>query len=322
MSIVCSGSVAFDYLMKFPGYFKDHIIPEKLDKISLSFLVDEMTRRPGGTATNICYSLALLKQKPYLFAAVGEDFAEYRERLLSLGVNCDYAKVIPGKFTASCFINTDLSSSQIVSFYTGAMANSDELHLSDAIDAGVNVDLFLISPSDPKAMITYVRQCREDGIPYAFDPSQQLVRMTKDMIRSGIRGAKFLFSNEYEYDLIKKHGDLTDKEIEDMVYCRVTTQGKSGALIKVEGQEYKVPIYPARRRADPTGVGDSFRAGFLCGYLHNLDWDLCGRMGALASTYALEQNGPQSHKYTPKQFAERFRKVWDDKGALDVLLKE
>ena len=322
MSIVCSGSVAFDYLMKFPGYFKDHIIPDKLDKISLSFLVDEMTRRPGGTATNICYSLALLKQKPYLFAAVGEDFEEYRERLVASGVNCDYAKVIPGKFTASCFINTDISNSQIVSFYTGAMANSGELQLSDVIDAGVSVDLFLISPSDPKAMIDYVRQCEEDSIPYAFDPSQQLVRMTKDMIRTGIRGAKFLFCNEYEYDLIKKHGEFTDKDIQDLVYCRVTTRGKSGAVINVEGKEYKVPVYPARRRADPTGVGDAFRSGFLSGYMHGLDWETCGRMGALASTYVLEQNGPQSHKYTPKQFVDRYRKVWDDQGALDQFLED
>jgi len=205
MSIVCSGSVAYDYLMRFPGYFRDQILPDHLDSISLSFLVDDMVRLQGGVAPNVCYSLALLGEKPILFAAVGEDFDQYRKWLEERGVDCRFARVIPGKFTASFFSNTDLANAQIASFYTGAMKNSADLKVSELKDE--KVDLFLISPSDPDAMIGYAWQCKELGIPFGFDPSQQIVRMNREMIREGLDGAKFLFCNEYEFELLKKHSE-------------------------------------------------------------------------------------------------------------------
>lgn len=317
MSIVCSGSVAYDYLMRFPGYFKDHLLPEHLDKISLSFLVDEMTKLQGGIAPNIGYSLALLGQKPILFAAVGEDFGDYRQWLTDHGVDCTFARVIPGKFTASFFVNTDLANAQIASFYTGAMANSDDIKLSE-LDKS-DVDLFIISPSDPSAMISYAKQAKALGIPYAFDPSQQIVRMNKAQLREGIDGAKFLFCNEYEFELLKKHSEWSESEILEKVEIAVVTLGEEGSRILADGAEILVPIYPAERIADPTGVGDAYRSGFLTGYYKGLSLELCGKMGALVSTYVLEQVGTQAHSYTIDAFRARFRERWDDQGALDTL---
>lgn len=317
MSIVCSGSVAFDYLMRFPGYFKDHLLPEHLDKVSLSFLCEEMTKLQGGIAPNISYSLALLGQKPVLFAAVGEDFGDYRKWLVAHGVDCGFARVIPGKFTASFFANTDLSNAQIATFYTGAMANSSELKLSE-LDKD-SVDLFIISPCDPDAMIGYARQAKQLGIPYAFDPSQQIVRMNGEMIREGIDGAKFLFCNEYEYELLKKHSGWSEEEIAAKVEVMVITLGENGSRVLSRSAEIHVPIFPTAQIADPTGVGDAFRSGFLTGYYKGLDLETCGKMGALVSTYVLEQVGTQSHHFTIDEFKARFRTLWDDQGKLDVL---
>lgn len=318
MSIVCSGSVAYDYLMKFPGYFKDHILPEHLNAISLSFLVDDMVRLEGGVAPNICYSLALLGEKPLLFAAVGEDFESYRVKLEKEGIDCRFARVIPGKYTASFFANTDLSNAQIASFYTGAMANSADIKLSELKDE--KVDIFLVSPSDPDAMLGYVRQCKELGYPCAFDPSQQIVRMNKDMIREGIEGCKFLFCNEYEYELLKKHSGMSEQEIKDSVYCVINTLGENGSRILVEGKEYDIPVFPPQAIVDPTGVGDAFRSGFFVGYFHGLSWETCGKMGSLASAYVLEQNGTQAHHYTKESFVKRFRTIWDDQQELNKIL--
>ncbi|HOG60955.1 MAG TPA: carbohydrate kinase family protein [Flexilinea sp.] len=318
MSIVCSGSVAYDYLMRFPGYFRDQILPDHLDSISLSFLVDDMVRLQGGVAPNVCYSLALLGEKPILFAAVGEDFDQYRKWLEERGVDCRFARVIPGKFTASFFSNTDLANAQIASFYTGAMKNSADLKVSELKDE--KVDLFLISPSDPDAMIGYARQCKELGIPFGFDPSQQIVRMNREMIREGLDGAKFLFCNEYEFELLKKHSEWSEEEVLDRVDCAVITFGEKGSRIYADGSVTTVPVYPPERIVDPTGVGDAYRSGFLTGYYKGLDWELCGKMGALASTYVLEQKGTQSHRYDRVTFIERFRKLWDDGGRLDCLL--
>ncbi|MCK5316135.1 MAG: carbohydrate kinase family protein, partial [Anaerolineales bacterium] len=202
MDIVLTGSVAFDYLMSFPGYFRDHILPEKLESISLSFLVDSMVRQRGGTAPNIAYTLALLGQRSHLFATVGEDFEEYRQWLDSKGVDTTWARVIPGVYTASFFCNTDRSNAQIASFYPGAMAHAAELSLREL--EGNPPDLVVISPNDPEAMRKYVMECQELGYPYLYDPSQQIVRLDCDDLREGIEGALALFVNDYEFALIQK----------------------------------------------------------------------------------------------------------------------
>jgi len=325
MNIVLTGSVAYDYIMTFPGYFRDHILPDHLDSISLSFLVDSMVRLRGGIAPNIAYTLALLGEHPHLFATVGEDFEEYRSWLEQNGIDASGVRVIPGVYTASFFANTDRANAQIASFYPGAMAYAAELSLHDALD--YRPDLVVISPNDPVAMNSYVKECQELGIPYVYDPSQQIVRLSAEELKRGIEGALALFVNEYEYALIQKAthvnpevllGSLTSHENTFMV----VTQGEDGARIDTKDASVHVPVVPPEQIVDPTGIGDAFRGGFLAGYSHGVDWETCGRMGALAATYCLEQRGTQGHSYTPAEFLARFRKFFDDEGKLDYLVDE
>lgn len=318
MSLVITGSVAFDYLMTFPGYFRENILPDQLDKISLSFLVDTMTRQRGGIAPNIAYSLALLGEKPLVLATAGEDFEEYRAWLESHGIDTRYTKIVPGKFTASFFVNTDLENNQIASFYTGAMADAVSLSLHE-LKKG-EADYVIISPNDPVAMKKYVDECIELGIPYLFDPSQQVARNPHEDLRKGAQNAHAIFCNEYEFELLQKHTELCAEDMEGCVKLLVVTMGEKGARIKSAGKEYLIPIVPAERIADPTGVGDAFRGGFLRGYRLGLDLQTCGQMGALAATYCLEQKGTQNHFYTPVEFVQRYRKHFNDQGALDILL--
>ena len=319
MSIVCTGSIAYDYLMTFPGYFLDHFLPGRLDKISLSFLVDSMVRQRGGTGPNIAYTLALLGEQPLLVGTVGEDFTDYRVWLESKGVDTRFVREIPGKYTASFFANTDLSNNQIATFYTGAMANAAEISMLELVDQ--HPEVVVISPNDPKAMDQYVAQCKELNIPYLYDPSQQIVRVDPQELRRGVDGAAGLFVNDYEFELLQKHTGLTENQILSMVEFMVVTHGKDGAIIYVEGEEYRIPTVPPEKIVDPTGVGDAFRGGFLRGYQLGLDWQTCGQMGALAATFCLEQRGTQSHSYTPAEFVARYRTCFHDGGAMDVLLR-
>ncbi len=318
MNIVLTGSVAYDYLMKFPGYFRDHILPEKLQQISLSFLVESMVVHRGGVAPNIAYTMALLGETPHVMATVGEDFENYRAWLESKGVDTAAMKVIPGVFTASFFANTDLSNSQISSFYPGAMAYAGQLSFRN-LGSG-QPDLVVISPNDPQAMDQYVDECKELGYAYLYDPSQQLARVGAEVIRHGIQGARALFVNEYEFGLVKKLTGMDVPDVLKYVQFLVVTCGEEGANIYVGGQEYKVPVVPPQQIADPTGMGDAFRGGFLTGYAHHFDWETCGRMGALAATYCLEAPGPQAQSYTLAEFIARFRQHFDDQGKLDELV--
>lgn len=319
MSIVCTGSIAYDYLMSFPGYFRDNILPEHLDKISVSFLVDDMVRQRGGTAPNIAYSLALLGERPILMGTVGRDFDDYDAWLTRKGVDTSCVKVIPELFTASFFANTDRSNAQICSFYTGAMSRAAELSILDVLP---RPQIVIISPNDPGAMDKYVIECRENGIPYLYDPGQQVVRSDPSELRRGVEGAHSLFVNEYEYELLQKHTHLTQEEILRLVDVLVVTLGENGAAIYAGGRRYTVPAVTPAQILDPTGVGDAFRAGFVSGETHGLDWETCGRIGALAASYCLETRGPQEHAYTPAEFVARYRENFDDHGVLNVLLSK
>ena len=319
MAIAITGSVAYDYLMSFPGYFRQQILPEKLDKISLSFLVDTMVRQRGGIAPNIAYSLALLGEKPMLLATVGEDFEDYRCWLEAQGIDTRHVKKISGKYTASFFANTDLENNQIASFYTGAMADAAQLSISDFSQG--EVDYVVISPNDPGAMKKYVEECRKLGIPYLFDPSQQVARNAHEDLREGVEGAHSLFVNEYEFELLQKHTGISAKQMINKISLVVVTCGEKGANIYSGGQKYNIPIVPAEKIADPTGVGDAFRGGFLRGYRLGLDLQTCGQMGAMAATYCLEQKGTQNHHYRPVDFIQRYRQHFDDQGKLDVLIQ-
>jgi len=320
MAIICTGSIAYDYLMSFPGHFKDHIIPEKLDSISLSFLVDSMVKQRGGTAPNIAYTMALLGETPKLMGTVGEDFEDYGSWLEKQGVDISLVKRIEGVFTASFFANTDLSNNQIASFYTGAMAYSKDLSLRDI---GITKDdLVVISPNDPTAMCKYSSECKNLGIPYLYDPGQQVVRNEPSEIKEGILHAQSLFINDYEYELIQKHTGMNDADIRAAVDYVVITLGERGSDIRVKDEEYHIPVVEEAEKADPTGVGDAFRGGFLRGKMLGFDWQTCGQMGSLAATYCLEKRGTQNHRYTRVEFVQRYRKHFDDGGALDALIED
>lgn len=319
MKIVLTGSVAYDYLMTFPGYFREHFLADKLDQISLSFLVETMTLRRGGVAPNIGYTLALLGGKPQLMATVGEDFEDYRQWLENKGIDTSLAKVVPGVFTASFFANTDRSNAQIASFYPGAMAFASQL--SFRTWQGERPDLVVISPNDPGAMNQYVQECAELGIPYFYDPSQQIVRLDAASLRKGVESCQALFVNDYEYGLIEKATGLDIQSILNYAAFVVVTRGENGADIYTRAGEIHIPVVPAALIVDPTGVGDAFRGGFLAGYQRGWGLELCGQIGALAATYCLEQAGPQSHHYTTQEFVARFRLYYEDQGQLDALFE-
>lgn len=323
MKILLTGSIAFDYLMAFPGYFREHILPDHLDSISLSFLVESMVRMRGGIAPNIAYTLALLGERPYLWATVGEDFEDYRAWLNSNGIDTSGVRAIQGEFTASFFVNTDRANNQIASFYPGAMAYASQLSLHELEEN--RPDLVVISPNDPAAMMSYVHECKEMGLAYVFDPSQQIVRLTGQDLCDGIMGALALFVNHYECALIQKMTGLEPKDILNAPDARsdafiVITSGKEGATIYTRESEVHVPIVAAEQIIDPTGVGDAFRGGFLTGYAHELDFATCGQIGVLAATYCIEQRGPQGQSYTVEEFINRFRHHFDDGHKLDVLI--
>lgn len=316
MNIVITGSIAFDYLMTFPGQFEEHILPDQLDRISLSFLVDRLIRMPGGVAANIAYTLALLGENPRVMATVGPDYAEHAAWLEERGVDVSLLKTIPELFTASFFVNTDQTNAQIASFYPGAMQRARDLSFTKLED---RPDLAVVSPNEPSAMIAYCKECSELGIDYFFDPSQQIVRLSAEDILEGLAGAKALFCNEYEFGLItEKTGENTGSLL-DMVDFIVVTQGESGTdLIDGDGTKH-IPVINTQKIVDPTGVGDSFRGGFLKGYAHELPLQRCAEMGAVAATFCLESEGPQSHSFDWPTFLKRYRQHFDDEGMLDSI---
>ena len=319
MKIALTGSIAYDYLMSFPGHFKEHLLADKLESISLSFLVDKMVKRRGGIGPNIGYTMALLGGDPVLFSTVGQDFDEYQAWLEDVGVDTRGVQVIEDEFTASFFATTDRDNCQIASFYPGAMSHAAQVKLSDW--DGDPLDLVVISPTDPIAMNDYIAEADRLNLPYVYDPSQQTVRLSGEELRKGVEGAYALFVNYYEFCLIEKHTGLSLAEIQDLVEILVITKGEDGSLIYSGGEEIEVEIVPPGAIIDPTGVGDAYRGGFLTGLSYQLELALCAKIGALAACYCLETDGPQSHFYTPGEFVNRFRQHFDDQGRLDILLK-
>ncbi len=317
MTVVVTGSIAYDYIMSFPGRFRDHILPENLDNLSLSFLVDSMTRRRGGCAPNIAYSLRLLGIPVRIMATAGQDFEEYRRWLERHGVDVSWIRIYPDEFTASFFVSTDQENNQIASFYTGAMARARELsfhemNLSD-------VDLVVISPNDPEAMRRYVRECAALRLPMMYDPSQQIVRLDATDIVEGIEAADIVICNDYEYTLIQRKTGLSDADLVTRAGVLVVTEGERGSSIYVEGRKISIPPAPPRRVVDPTGVGDAYRAGLIAGRLLGFSWEVAGRLGSLAATYALEHAGPQEHYYTLEEFTARYVDTFGPAPELDRL---
>jgi adenosine kinase len=302
MKIVVTGSIAYDYLMSFPGKFTEHFLPEHMNRVSLSFLVDTMDKRRGGCAPNIAYTLALLGERPLLMATAGEDFGEYRTWLEAAGVDTSLVKQIDGKFCASFFCSTDVDNNQIASFYTGAMADAGQLSFWGARDCG----LAIVSPNDPGAMVQYVEECRTLGIPFIFDPGQQCARMSGDELRDGVTGAAIVIVNDYELELLRQKTGLGEQEILGVAKALIVTRGEHGSSVITAGGRHDVEAVPPQRIVDPTGVGDAFRGGLMKGMALGLPYDISARMGSVAATYALEHLGGQSHAYTWEEFRTRY----------------
>ncbi len=318
MSIVVTGSFAFDYIMQFPGRFTDHILPDQLENISLSFLVDDMRKVRGGCAPNIAYSLALLGERPRLMATAGQDALAYRDWLAAHGVDTSLLRIYDDLFTASFFVNTDRDQNQIASFYAGAMARAGELSFHDV--AG-EVQIAIISPNDPAAMIKYARECRELAIPYIYDPSQQVARVDGDELITGLTGATILIVNEYEYSILHKKTGLGQAQLLKRVETIVVTKAKDGStILSRDAPPLDVPAATPRAAYDPTGVGDAYRAGLIKGLVRGYPWQVTGRLASLAAVHVLEHPGPQPQPYTLEAFAQRYRENFGPTPELADLL--
>ncbi len=306
MRIVVTGSLAYDYLMTFPGNFQDHIVPEKLHTLTVSFLVDSMRRMRGGVAGNIAYTLALLGERPRVMASAGQDFAEYRAWMEQQGIDTAAIALLQDEFTASCFINTDRLNNQILAFYPGAMTRSRDLSLHDL--ALTPDDLVVISPTDPDAMSRCASECRALGVPFLFDPGKQTPRLSGEQIRDGLYGARYLVGNEYEFGMMSRATGMSEAELIDSAPTTIVTRGAAGSSIYLRdgGDRIDVPVAAASEVLDPTGAGDAYLGGLVFGLARGLDLAACGRIAALAAAYCIEHRGGQEHRYTPDEFAERY----------------
>ncbi len=319
MRIVVTGSIATDHLMTFPGRFADSIVLDKLDKISLSFLVDELEVRRGGVAANIAFGMGMLGHNPVLVGAVGPDFADYRSWLQRHGVDTESVHVSEVRHTARFVCTTDEHANQIATFYAGAMQEARDIELGPVVERVGAVDLVLIGANDPEAMLRHTEECRYRHIPFAADPSQQLARMHGEEIRLLVDGAEYLFTNEYEAALTEKKTGWSSAEILERVGTRVTTLGPNGVRIERKGEQMlHVPVSKETHRADPTGVGDAFRAGFLAALAWGLSLQRCAQVGSMMATHVIESIGTQEYELARRSFLLRIRSAYGDQAADEI----
>lgn len=316
--IAVTGSIATDHLMVFDGVFSDSLVVDQLNKVALSFLVQDLQIRRGGVAANIAFGLANLGGAPMLVGAVGEDFVDYRSWLERHGVDCSFVRVSELLHTARFICTTDRAQAQIASFYAGAMSEAREIELAPMQAAGP-LDLVVIAPNDPEAMLRHTEECRHRGIPFAADPSQQLAWSEGDGIRRLVDGASYLFSNDYEAALISQKTGWSAQEVAGRVGVRVTTHGREGVVVERRGEAaVKVPAAQTERPADPTGVGDGFRAGFLAGLSWGMSDERCAQVGCMLATLVLETVGTQEYDLGRASFLTRLGEAYGDPVAADV----
>ena len=318
MSVIVTGSIATDYIMKYPGRFREHILIEQTGKLTVSFLVEEKQMSRGGIGPNIAYTMALLGERPRLMGTVGQDFADYRQWLELQGIDTALVVAYEGEFTATFNVITDLEHNQIASFHSGAMARGKELTYRSLNKA--DIDYVIISPHDPEGMMRNCAECRELGIRFIFDPSQQLARLNGQEVLAAMECAYALTVNDYELEVLKAKTGLDEAGILDRVALLVVTRGADGASFISRERRVDTPIAPAREILDPTGVGDAFRGGLLVGLLRGYPWEVTGRIGALAATYCLEQVGTMNHRYTAPEFVARYRETFGDAPELEDML--
>jgi len=306
--VLCTGSIAYDYILTFKGRFKDHILLDKTHILNLSFLVDDLQKRSGGVAGNYAYNLALLGCPSAVLATAGQDAAEYKTWLEEHGVDCRGLRLLDGEISATGFTTTDLDDNQLTGYYGGAMWRAGMLGLDDGPGG---IDAVIVGPNDPGAMKRLVRECRERGVPFVFDPAHQLPMMSGGDVTDGIDGAWIVIGNDYELELIQQRTGRDMDQLLDRAEMVVTTLGRHGSRITTREGSVDVPSAPAVHEADPTGAGDAYRAGLLAGLLRGMDLPSAGRVASLAATYAVEHVGTIEHLYTREEFSARCRECFD-----------
>jgi adenosine kinase len=294
VTIAVTGSIATDHLMRFPGRFSEQLLADHLQKVSLSFLVDDLVVHRGGVAGNMAFAIGALGGDAVLIGAAGMDFTDYREWLTAHGVNCDHVWISETAHTARFVCTTDTEMAQIASFYPGAMSQARHISLEKIVSAIGTPELVIVGANDPDTMFLHTDECRRLGLAFAADPSQQLARLSGDEIRKLIDGATYLFTNDYEWDLLLSKTGWTEDDVMAQVGLRVTTLGPKGVdLVSPDGACLHVDVVPEISKVDPTGVGDAFRAGFLTGRSAGLDLERSAQLGSLVAVLVLETNGTQ-----------------------------
>ncbi|WP_052852521.1 carbohydrate kinase family protein [Streptomyces avicenniae] len=322
MRIAVTGSIATDHLTAFPGRFSEQLVPGSLDTVSLSFLVDDLEIRRGGVAANITFGLGLLGYTPVLVGAAGPDFADYGAWLRGHGVDTDSVRVSRTRHTARFMCTTDTDQNQIAVFYAGAMSEARDIALSDVAARTGGLDLVLVAPDDPAAMLRHTAESRELGIPRAADPSQQLARLDAEEVRRLVGGARLLFTNAYEAALLMERTGWSERQVLDRVGTWIVTRGEAGATVRAAGAPtLTVPAVPARHVIDPTGGGDAFRAGYLAGLGRGLAPERAAQVGSALATTVLETVGTQEYKLDPAEFAARTADAYGPEAADEIMAR-
>ena len=319
MTIAVTGSIATDHLMRFPGKFSEQLLADHLQKVSLSFLVDDLVIHRGGVAGNMAYAIGVLGGDVALVGAVGQDFGEYRAWLEGVNVDCAGVAVSDTAYTARFVCTTDEDMAQIASFYPGAMSEARNIALADLVARVGQPELVIIGANDPEAMFLHTEECRTLGLAFAADPSQQLARLSGDEIRKLIDGATYLFTNDYEWDLLLQKSGWSEAEVMSQIQMRITTLGEKGVdIVGRDGTFVHVDVVPETHKADPTGIGDAFRAGFLTGRSAGLSLQRSAQLASMIATLVLEAPGPQEWTWDSTDAVRRLTEAYGAEAGAEI----
>jgi adenosine kinase len=319
VTIAVTGSIATDHLMRFPGRFAEQLLTEHLQKVSLSFLVDDLVIHRGGVAGNMAYAIGVLGGDVALVGAVGKDFDDYRSWLEAVGVDTESVLVSEDAYTARFVCTTDEDMAQLASFYPGAMSEARNISLADVVKRAGTPDLVIIGANDPDAMFLHTQECRKLGLAFAADPSQQLARLDGEQIRALIDGATYLFTNDYEWDLLLQKSGWSEAEVMNQIELRVTTLGPKGVdLVGADGTFVHVDVVPEKHRDDPTGIGDAFRAGFLTGRSAGLSLERSAQLASLVAVLVLEAPGPQEWTWDRDEAVRRLTDAYGSEAGEEI----
>jgi adenosine kinase len=312
LSALICGSIAYDNIMVFRGRFQDQILPDQIHILNVAFLVPDMRQEFGGCAGNIAYNLRLLGAEPLIMATVGRDFGRYRERLEARGLSERFIKEIPQALTAQAYITTDLDDNQITAFHPGAM---DYAHVNRVpADAGITIGM--ISPDGRQGMLEHAAQFAAAGIPFVFDPGQGLPMFGRDELRAFIAQATWVAVNDYEGRMLCERTGWSEQQVAERVQALIVTRGAQGSTIFSDGRELHIPVVPPQKLADPTGCGDAYRAGLLCGLMRGLSWEETGRLASLLGSIKIASQGTQNHQFTREELATAYKAAFGHALAL------